>query len=372
MTRPLVEAVIDLDALAHNIAHLKATVAPAELMVVVKADAYGHGRVQTATQAVRCGIRAIGALDLDTAVELREAGIGPEVTVLSWLYPPGEDFGRAIRARVDLGVSSLAELAAIADAARALRQRPAFLAPRLHLKLDTGLHRNGATAEVWPALVSAAVAAEREGLVRTHAVWTHIAEASEEEDTRALERFLDGVSVARRLGATVNVRHLAASSAGFRRDDVRLDLVRMGGHCWGIPSFDTTPDEMGVIPVMTLRAQVLAVRQTADGRTLGYVSAGYGDGVPRNVAGRTAVAVRRMQHPIVAVERDHLVIDATGSHLAAGDDAVLFGSGAEGEQTVRRWGELSGTLGDEITTRIAARVPRRYVGGAQTQEAQTR
>lgn len=361
MSAPLIEAVVDLDAFSANVAYLRTTVAPAELMVVVKADAYGHGRLRIAAQAVACGIRSIGALDLDTAIALRTAGIQDDVTVLAWLYPPGDDFIPAIRNRIDLGVSSVTELAAITAAASRLTGEPGFVAPRAHLKLDTGLHRNGATSEDWPALVDAAVQAERAGLIRTHAVWTHIAEASEDEDTLALERLLDGVAVARQRGATVNVRHLAASSAGLRREDVRLDLVRMGGHCWGIPSFDgVTPAEIGLTPVMTLRAQVLGTRET-NGRLLAWVSAGYGDGIPRNVAGKVTVAVRGVQHPVTAVERDHLIVDATGSSVVAGDSAILFGTGAEGEQTVRQWGDLTGTLGDELTSLIASRVPRKYV-----------
>ncbi|KQV07996.1 alanine racemase [Leifsonia sp. Root112D2] len=363
MSAPLVEAVINLDALSANIDHLRSTVAPAELMVVVKANAYGHGRVRVARHAVSRGVRAIGALDLDTALELREAGIGDEVTILSWLYPPGEDFAPAIRAGIDLGVSSVSELAGIADAARTLVHTTGFVAPRLHLKLDTGLHRNGATDADWPALVDAAVRLERAGLVRTHAVWTHIAEASEEEDTLSLERLLDGVSVARELGATVAVRHLAASSAGLRRADVRLDMVRMGGHCWGIPSIDgVTPAEIGLTPVMSLRAQVLGSRVAADGTAHAWVSAGYGDGVPRNVAGKVEVSVGGVRHRIVDVQRDSLTLKVTGSDVSVGDQAVLFGDGSLGEQTVRQWGDLTATLGDEIAARIAARVPRRYVG----------
>jgi alanine racemase len=361
VTTPLIEAVVDLDAFGANLEHLRQTVAPAELMVVVKADAYGHGRVPMATQAVKSGIRSIGALDLDTAIALRDSGVRDDVTVLAWLYPPGEDFTAAIRNRIDLGVSSTTELASITAAARLLAAEPGFVAPRIHLKLDTGLHRNGATSDDWPSLVDAAVGAERAGLIRTHAVWTHIAEASEDEDTLSLERFLDGVAVARGRGATVTVRHLAASSAGLRREDVRLDMVRMGGHCWGIPSFDgVTPAEIGLTPVMTLRATVLGTRYTSE-RLLAWVSAGYGDGIPRNVAGKVSVAVQGVQHPVLEVGRDHLVIDVTGSTVAAGDGAVLFGTGAEGEQTVRQWGDLSGTLGDELTSLVAARVPRRYV-----------
>jgi alanine racemase len=314
--------------------------------------------------AVAQGIRAIGALDLDTALALRAAGVNDGVMILAWLYPPGQDFADAIRARIDLSVSSLAELNAITDAASRLAAEDGFVPPRLQLKLDTGLHRNGATVADWPELVTAAVAAERRGLVRTRAAWTHIAEASDEEDTLSLQRLLDGVETARGLGARIELRHLAASAAGHLRPDVRLDLVRMGGHCWGIPSPDgLTPAELGIVPVMTLRAQVLAVRQLGEGRAEAYVSAGYGDGVHRRVAGLTAVAVRGRQHPVVRVERDHLVLAVDGE-VAVGDEAVLFGSGTRGEQTVREWADLTGTLGEEFVTRIAARVPRRYVGGA--------
>lgn len=363
MTTPVIEAVIDLSALDSNITHLRDTVSPANLMVVVKADAYGHGRIRIAQQSVASGIRHIGALDVETALDLRASGIDTDTMILSWLYPPAADFSSAIRAQIDLGVSSLMELNAISDAASALAASPSFVAPRLHLKIDTGLHRNGATAADWPTLVEAALKLEKSGLARISAVWTHIAEASEEEDTQALNRLLDGVALAEKLGARVELRHLAASSAGLRRADVRLDMVRMGGHCWGIPSFDgVTPTELGLIPVMTLRAQVLGVRTFADGKVNAWVSGGYGDGVPSYVAGKVAVAVRGVQHPVIAVERDHLILDVSGAECAVGDEAVLFGSGAEGEQTVRQWGDLSGTLGDEITSLISSRVPRRYTG----------
>jgi alanine racemase len=363
VSAPLVEAVIDLDALGANLAHLRTVVAPAQLMMVVKADAYGHGLVPTVRHAVGQGIRAVGALDLDTALTLRASGVGPETMILAWLYPPGQDFTDAIRARIDLSVSSVAELSAIAAAAERLAGEDGFVPPRLQLKLDTGLHRNGATVADWPQLVTAAVAAERRGLVRTFAAWTHIAEASDEEDTLSLRRLLDGVEAARRLGANIELRHLAASAAGQLRPDVRLDLVRMGGHCWGIPSpSDMTPAQLGIVPVMTLRARVLAVRDRGEGRAEAYVSAGYGDGIHRRAAGRVAVAIRGRRYPVLSVQRDHLVLETDGDP-AVGDEAVLFGPGRHGEQTVREWADATDTLGEEYVTRVAARVPRRYVGG---------
>lgn len=352
------EAVVDLRAFRANLDHIRRVIAPARLMVVLKADAYGHGRLRMARAAVAAGITDLGALDLDTALALRAGGIGEQVRLLAWLYPPEEDFAAAAEARVDLGVSSVEEVRRIAAAAGSV-------ASRLHLKIDTGLNRNGARAEDWPALVRAALEAQAAGSVEVHGVWTHIAEASEEDDTIALQRFEHAVREAEALGARFAVRHLAASSAGLRRADVRFEMVRMGGHCWGIPSFDgVTPREIGLEPVLTLRSEVSAIRTGADGGPRAVVPAGYAQGVPVVAAGRVSVSVRGRRRPVLEVHRDRIEIGldgADGGDVRRGDPVVLFGTGDSGEQTVREWGDAIGTLGDEIVTRIPARVPRRYV-----------
>lgn len=356
-----IRASISTGALGRNIDHLRATVSPARLMVVVKADAYGHGALTVAEVAERHGITDLGALDIPTALRLRAGGVPETVRVLAWLYAPEQQFDEAIAARVDLGISRLSELDRALAATRRLRAAgDTDAVARLHLKLDTGLRRNGATAEEWPGLVAAVVEAEAEGIAEARGVWTHIAEASEDEDTLALRRFEHGVELARAAGLTRVERHLAASSAGLRRSDVRLDMVRMGGHCWGIPSFDgVTPAEIGLEPVMTLTAPVIGVR-TNDSRAprVGIVQAGYGDGIPRNVAGRVSVAVRGVRYPVLQVDRDDMTVADPHGQLATGDTAILFGTGFHGEQTVREWGDATDTLGDEITARILPRVPR--------------
>ena len=358
---PGIRAHISTGALGRNIDHLRATVSPARLMVVVKADAYGHGALTVARVAQQHGITDLGALDLATALRLRAAGVPPEVRVLAWLYAPEQQFDEAIAARIDLGISRLSELERALDATR--RRRAAGdhdAVAHLHLKLDTGLRRNGATAEEWPALIDAVARAEADGLAVARGVWTHIAEAAEEDDTEALRRFERGVELARAAGLTRVERHLAASSAGLRRADVRLDMVRMGGHCWGIPSFDgVTPRDIGLEPVMTLTAPVVGVRSDdARAGRVGIVQAGYGDGIPRLAAGLVSVAVNGVRFPIVDVDRDELTVADPDALLTVGQTATLFGTGAHGEQTVREWGDAIGTLGDEITARILPRVPR--------------
>ncbi|MEP6480698.1 MAG: alanine racemase [Rhodoglobus sp.] len=352
-------ATVDRGALRHNIGVLSQRVAPAALMVIVKADAYGHGAVEVARVAVECGIRHLGALDLGTGLRLREAGIPRDVVVLAWHFGPDEVFGEAIVAGVSLGVSQLSELDRI-------EKSNVDVEAFVHLKIDTGLRRNGATAEDWPGLVQRALDLQARGIVRIIGVWTHIAEASEEEDTEAVRRFDAAIAVAEALGARFELRHLAASSAGFRRDDVRFDLVRMGGHVWGIPSFDgITASEMGLRPVMTLSATITAIEpiELASGEQaqLAEVPLGFVDGIPRNVAGAVSVAVNGKRYPIDREIGHSSFLLEVDEGVRVGDSAGLFGSGDHGEQTVREWGDLTDTLGDEIVARLGSRIDRIYV-----------
>jgi alanine racemase len=345
MTEPT--ATIDLSAYRRNLAGLSARVAPATIMAVVKADAYGHGLLPLARAAVDAGIGWIGALDIETGLELRENGIPHDVAVFTWLLGPTEDFAPAIEAAIDFGVSSIEQLEAIASAVTGTRAR-------VHLKIDTGLHRNGASAEEWPTLVARALElADRVDLV---GVWTHIAEASERDDSVAIERFRSAIAVAERLGASVTVRHLAASAAAFERADARFDLVRIGAFAYGIsPGGGVTPASLRLEPVMTLAAPLLAV-----GDGLATVGLGYGDGIPSSAAGTMRVAIGGRPYAIVTVELGTLTVEVGDAPVRPGDSAVFFGGGADGEPTLQAWADELGTIGEEIVTRLSPRIPRVY------------
>ena len=345
MTEPT--ATIDLSAYRRNLAGLGARVAPATIMAVVKADAYGHGLLPVARAAVDAGVGWIGALDIDTGLELRANGIPHDVAVFTWLLGPTEDFAPAIEAAIDFGVSSIQQLEEIASAVTGTRAR-------VHLKIDTGLHRNGASAEEWPALVARALElADRVDMV---GVWTHIAEASERDDSVAIERFRSAIAVAERLGASVKVRHLAASAAAFERADARFDLVRIGAFSYGIsPGGGVTPASLRLEPVMTLTAPLLAV---AGG--LATVGLGFGDGIPSSAAGTMRVAIGGRPCEIVTVELGTLT-DVGDAPVRPGDNAVFFGGGADGEPILQEWADELGTIGEEIVTRLSPRIRRVYV-----------
>jgi alanine racemase len=378
---PFREAVIDLDAIARNVRTIAERVAPAEVMAVVKANAYGHGAVEAARAALAGGATRLGVADLDEALELREAGI--DAPILAWLHDPDADFAAAVAADVEIGVSSLDQLeraaAATATAASAESRSPAVV----HLKIDTGLSRNGVPEAEWPAVVARAAELERAGRLTVAGVFSHFANTSRDVDAaqRAVfERALDRAEAA---GLNPTVRHLASSEQAIRDPSARYDVVRIGIGVYGLTPFGdgTTCTDLGLTPAMTLRARVAALRRVEAGAgasyghlwhadaptTLALVPLGYADGIPRHATGSGAeVLLAGARRPVVGrVAMDQFIVDVGDAPVAVGDEVVVFGDPASGAPTADEWAEASGTIGYEIVTRIGPRVPRRYVGGAR-------
>lgn len=347
------EAIIDLAAYRQNLATIAGKITPATMMAVVKADAYGHGLEEIVHSATGSGVRSLGALDIPTALAIRRLGVDDSVGVFAWLHSPLDDFAAAIDAQIDLGVSTVAEVETIAAAG-------ARLPARLHLKIDTGLHRNGASESDWPQLVESALAAQNRGAVQVRGVWTHIAEASDDEDTDAMRRFDQAIAVAERVGVTFEVRHLAASAAGFIRPDSRYDVVRVGAFTYGIaPGAGIGPASLGLVPVMTLASSVSEVI-AENGRIQSVVPVGFGDGLPSELAGRATVAISGRRYLITAVEVDRLLVEVEDS-TQVGDEVILFGTGSAGEQTLQEWADATDTIGEELVVRLGAGVRRRYL-----------
>ncbi|GGC85775.1 alanine racemase [Tersicoccus solisilvae] len=370
-------AVIDLAAIAHNVGALRARVAPAALMAVVKADAYGHGMLPVATAALDAGADWLGVAHVSEALTLRRAGI--DAPVLAWLHTPGTDFAAAVGAGIDLGVSGW-ELEPIAAAAAA-----AGRTARVHLKIDTGLGRNGCTAEQWPGLVRAALEHEAAGRVRLVGVFSHLAVADEPdrpETDAQVAAFRAAVAVAEDAGARLEARHLANSPAILTRPDTHFDLVRAGVSLYGLsPLPGVTSADLGLAPAMTLRAAVANVKHVPAGQGVSYglryrtgaasalalVPLGYADGVPR-IAADAPVLVGGHRHRVAGrIAMDQFVVDLVDPVPAdpaalLGTDAVLFGDPATGAPAVEEWADAAQTINYEIVTHIGDRVPRVYRG----------
>lgn len=346
------EARISRGALVHNLRALSERCSPAAVMFVVKANAYGHGALVVSPIAYDAGIRHFGCLEIETAVSVRGVVPDREVMLLAWQFSDSDDLTALMKHDIELGVGSHEQLDAVERTPRTGSERI-----RVHLKVDTGLNRNGFPQHDWSSVLDRVVEMERAGSLTVSGVWTHIAETSDETDQRARSDFEDArlaleAAVGRPLFA-----HLAASSASFRLPDFRFDAVRVGGHAYGIPSFDdVTPGDMGLIPVMALVGKGVDDVDDEWGEVTS-IDGGFVDGIPGYAAGVVSVTSGRVRHPIKAVLEDEIV--ATGT--PADSTVYLFGDGSHGEQTVREWGDAMGTLGDEITCRIPSTVTRRLV-----------
>ena len=365
-------AEVDLAALRSNVTTLRHLVRPALLMVVVKADGYGHGMLPCARAARAAGADWLGVATPAEALSLRADGdTGP---LLAWLYGVDEDLTPLVAAGVDVSVSTFDQLNHLVAAA-ATAERPA----RVHLKIDTGLSRNGAEDARWDPLCATAAEAEATGALTVVGVWSHLAAADEPgHPSVALQvaAFDDACARARRAGLRPALRHLANSAGALVVPEARYDLVRVGIAAYGVDPAPGLAARAGVQlrPVMTLRAQLAQVKSLAAGSgvsygwtwmaetptTVGLVPLGYADGVPRHASNRAEVQVAGGRAPVRGrVCMDQLVVELPRP-AEVGDEVVLFGPGAGGEPTAAAWADWCDTIGYEIVTRVGSRVPRRY------------
>jgi alanine racemase len=367
---PRTEARVDLDAIRANVELLRAGT-PAELMAVVKADGYGHGLLPSARAALAGGASWLGVAFVEEALALRAAGI--QAPILSWLATPGEQLTEAVAAGVDLSASAPWSIAELTAAARA-SDRPA----RVHLKVDTGLSRGGATATDWPDLLTAAAKAAAGGEVEIVGIWSHFAYADVPDHPTVRGQVADfraALAIAERLGVTPRLRHLANSAATLTSPAAHFDLVRPGIAVYGLTP--VPPATHGLVPAMSLRSHVALTKRVPAGAgvsygheyhtdretTLALIPLGYADGVPR--AGGNALYVQlggNRRQVAGRVCMDQFVLDVGGERIEAGDEVLLFGSGAGGEPTAQEWADTLGTISYEVVTRVGARVPRTYVG----------
>jgi len=336
---------VDLGAFAANLARIRETVAPARHLLVVKDDAYGHGLEPVVQRAVAEGVDWFGTFDVATALSVRRVG-GAGCRILAWTVYDEADIDEALDASIDLGVGDATVLDAVARRARERGARA-----RVHLKIDTGLHRNGIRPEDWTAALARARACA--DAIVLAGVWSHIAEASDAEDDAARALFVAAADEASTAGSAAPLRHLAASAASFARPEFRFDLVRIGAFAYGIrPEGGPSDAELGIRPVATLRAAVTEVG--ADAVTVGV---GALDGLDSRLGGRLRVATPTGESLLLSV-------DATTARLEgwegarAGDEVALFGG--EAPVTATDAAELLGTIGEQVVLRISPRLPRRY------------
>lgn len=374
MTTHPSRALISRNAFRNNVAVIREHT-DSTIMAIVKADAYGHG-IETITRwAWDEGITWFGVAQLHEALALREKFT--EGRVLSWMYAPGADFRRALKANLDLSIGASWVREEIAQAAR-----DTGIVARVHINIDTGMSRGGYSLEALAEELPLLRALQDEGIVEYTGLWTHLACADALDSSvtdQQLERFEHARAMIDGAGLPVEFCHVAASGGILWHPESHYNMVRPGILLYGLspePSVASGAD-LGLRPVMQLEADVMIARDVPSGvgisyghtfvtekpAHLGVLPIGYADGLPRQASNNVVVGIKDPQTGAVHEARNRGVICmdqfiVEGDAVQPGATAVLFGDAAAGYPPVEQWSDAARSINYEIVTQIGIRVPR--------------
>ena len=360
MSAPLRRAVIDASRISANVELLRGLAPATHTLVVVKANGYGHGAVTAARAALAGGADWLGVADITEATELRAAGI--TAPVLAWLHAPDEDFRAATESGITIGASSIAHLEALAQCDN----------PSVHLKIDTGLGRNGAGRDDIPGFIARAAELHHAGRIRVEGLMSHCSGTSREADLSQAEEFEAVLADLRERGIDPEFRHLAASAAALDHPSLRHSMVRFGIAAYGLAPADHLRNT-GVRPAMRLETNVILTKKlragdgvsynhlwrATEGTTVALVPVGYADGIPRAATGHARVAINGERFPVVGrIAMDQMVVDVGDTRVSVGDVVSVWGDPVDGTPHPDEWADWAGTIGYEIVTRLGHRVSR--------------
>ena len=373
-------AVIDPSAITENTRALGTLLEEhTALMAVVKADGYGHGMLTAARAAIEGGATWLGVAHPASALALAHADL--DAQILTWLYEPHTAqavLPEVLGAGVDVAVGSVEMLQLVSEAARQADRRA-----RVHLKIDTGMGRNGILPWQMRELGAAITA---DDFVQLTAAWTHLTSADEPDDpaTDQQAELFDSAceALAEEVGP-IPLQHIANSAATLTRPDLHRDIVRPGIALYGYPP---VPTDVPLRPAMTLTSRLALVKEVPEGHSIGYgrirhtdrttrlglVPIGYADGLHRAASDQVTLIVRTESgdyraRQVGRISMDQLVVDLGPSTDArAGDEVFVFGvaggaPNAPSAATADDWAEAADTIPYEVLTSVSARVSRKVL-----------
>lgn len=361
-------ATVNLDAVRHNVASLRARLPRGgSLMAVVKAGGYGHGAVPVARACLEAGAKALGVATIGEARELREAELAGRLIILGPLA--AADLDAAFELDAEIVIWSFPFLKTLVHAGHDRGQEM-----RVHVKLDTGMHRLGLYPRELPGYLDAI---ETEPEVELAGMMTHFATADDDEDFCGyqLRSFEEAVQVVLRTGTKVQF-HCANSAATISYPESHFDMVRCGIAVYGLSPFQGDATADGLVPALSLTSYVTDIKRLTEGDTVGYgrtwsarrdthigvVPIGYGDGFSRGLSNRGRVLIGGRSYPVVGrVSMDQITVDLGPDPLVrTGEEVVLIGSQGTQSIAAEEIAALLGTINYEVTCNISSRVERRY------------
>ena len=347
---------INLGAIKHNYLALKQKFSGKAVMAVVKANAYGHGMHEVAAALQEINVDALATADLAEATELRMGGISSRL--MCWLVLPDEDFQAAKDLDIEIGVSNFEVLAAIP------------IGTKIHIKVDTGLGRNGFVKSDWEQLFSSL------GNHNVVGIFTHLSNTSLSDDLKQRGQFDAAVAMAKANGLSGFQTHIAASAAALSYSEFDYDMLRVGIALYGQNPFeDRELSGIELRPAMRALARTAGLKRVQAGQGVSYgyryvaeratnlvlVPFGYGEGMPRISEGAD-VNILGKRYPVVGrVAMDQFVVEVGDNEIPIGSEVVIFGDPLRGEPSVDDLAASAKTINYEIITRIGGRANRVFV-----------
>lgn len=361
-------AEIDLGAIASNVRNIKQKIGQeTKLCAIVKADAYGHGTVQAARTALAEGADYLAVAVLREAQELRHGGITAPILILG--ATPNIQARDILEHDVEQAIFSLDTAKAISEMAVAMNK-----VARVHIKIDTGMMRVGIHPEETGEFVKAVMAMPN---IKIQGIFSHFAMADMRDKTYALkqlEKFREAVRLAERAGADIPLKHIANSAAILDMPESYCNMVRAGIILYGLLPSDEVSCDIELRPAMTLKAEVMYLKDVAANVGISYGHAfhtsrpsriatlpvGYADGWSRRLTGKADVTVKGVRVPIVGrICMDQCMVDVTDiDKVDIGEEVILFGAGGRTAEEVAEWLD---TISYEVICMIGKRVPRQYI-----------
>jgi len=361
-------AEVDLGRLVGNLEAIRKAVTPAKVMLVAKANAYGHGLVEVA-KALAGRVDMIGVAVLEEGILLRELGITAPIIVLGGIW--GDQVPQYLRHDLTLTASSVERLEQIDATAGEMKVRA-----RVHLKIDTGMERIGIHYYNAHLLQEAAL---RCGNVEVEGIYSHFANADAPDLVHArlqLERFNEVLRFYERHSLPMPMRHMANSAAVLQLPESHFDMVRPGIMLYGVYPAPTVPRTIPVRPALAWKSRVVYFKVVRPGHPVSYgstwqsdhevrlvtVPVGYGDGYFRGMSNRAQVLLRGKKYPQVGrICMDQMMVNIEWDSAYNGDEVVLMGEAGDQVITAEDLAAWAGTIPYEILTNINTRVPRVYL-----------
>ena len=360
---------VNLARLAENLAAIRAKVAPAQVMPILKANAYGHGMVEVARHLVTCGADILGVAFLEEGILLREQGITAPILVLGGII--GNQVPLFLQHNLTLTASSVEKLDQIENIAAQMD-----VVARVHIKIDTGMERIGVHYYSAEPLLEASLRCRH---CFIEGIYSHFATADSADLTFArlqIERFQEVLRFYEQRSLPVPLRHMANSAAILQLPEGTFDLVRPGIMLYGVYPSKEVAHSVAVHPALTWKSRVVYFKVVKPGHPVSYgstwvsdhpvrvvtIPVGYGDGYFRSLSNRAQVILRGRKYPVVGrVCMDQMMVNIEWETAYNGDEVVLLGESGDEAITAGDLADWAGTIPYEILTNINTRVPRVYV-----------